>query len=632
MTLMKKQQEIQSLEKAIAYHKDLYYRGCPEIADHEYDAIETKLKKLDPDNPVLNLVGSRPISSKKVKHDKKMLSLDKTYVPEDLEKWVDGKTVVSTYKVDGVSCSLVYENERLILAKTRGDGKYGEDITDKIMWMEQIPKHIVSEVKNFEIRGELYCTEEDFFHLSETMESLGLEKPTSQRNIVAGLMGRKDHLNLARFLSFAAFEMITDSKFKKEWDKVTLLKVMGFQLPETELIKNSKQLKKVLDQTQEFMSFGDYQIDGLVITYNDASLHEELGYTAHHPRYKIAFKFQGESKTTKINEILWSVSRNGFLTPVADVRPVELSGAKISRVTLHNYGMVKQHNLKVGDEIEIIRSGEVIPKFLQTTKESKNDFEIPSRCPSCEKKVYIEDIRLVCKNPVCPDQIKESILNYIQKIGIDDLSIKRLEEMIKKGLVKEIPDLYKLSIEDFLTLDKTKETLAKKLYQSIQKSKSKDIKTFLSALGLTGGAYNKCEKIVDAGYDTIEKLLALTTEELVQVESFAEKSAVALISSLKSKEKLIKKLQKLGFQFKEVVIEDNPIKGKKICITGSLSSKRADVEKLIREYGGTMVSSVSKTTDYLLTNDTEPKSSKFKKALDLNVPIISEEKFRSLLK
>lgn len=627
---------IEELEALIRHHKELYYSGQTEITDHDYDKLEEELEKLDPENAVLKMVGSANLGGEKVKHDQKMLSLNKTYKIEDLITWIDQHEVVSTYKIDGVSCSLVYDKGALSIAKTRGDGVQGENITQKILWIQTVPSRIKEELK-IEVRGEIYCDDENFFHLGQEMEKRGLERPSNQRNIVAGLMGRKDNIDLCKFLNFKAFEVITESHmFKTEIQKHDFLLKEKFDVNEIELHKKNKALKKELqrriDETQEFMIEGDYLIDGLVFSFNDLSLHEELGSTSHHPRYKMAFKFQGETKEAVIEKITWQVSRNGILTPVAQIKPVELSGAKISRVTLHNYGVIKQHHLKAGDKIEIVRSGEVIPKFLQVIYSQEGDYEKPDLCPECESKVIEEEIRLFCSNTECPARIKETIINFVRKIGIDDLSTKRLEEMMRKELVRSIEDLYELEIEDFYKLDKVKEKLANKLYNSIQKSKDVELTTFLSSLGIQGGALNKCEKVVQAGFNSIDKILDLTVSDLIEVESFGEKSATEFIQSLNQKKPLIKKLLKRGFSFTIVEVKDSPVTQKKICITGTLSRKRADIEKDIRDYGGIVVSSVSKNTDFLLTNDTDPTSSKFKKALELGVSIISEDDFSKMIK
>lgn len=623
---------IQELEKLIKHHKALYYQGRPEISDHEYDKIEDELKRLDPENRILDYIGSKVKSQDKVKHESKMLSLGKTYVVDELVKWKGDEDILSTLKIDGVSCSLIYENGHLVMAKTRGDGTHGENITQKVMWMNSVPSALSDKTKSFEVRGELFCREEEFFHLSEEMTALGLEKPTSQRNIVAGLISRKENVELCRYIEFMAFELISeDFDLKLETDKFKELAKLGIETPETMLHTNKKSIEKIINEAKVFMSEGDFQIDGIVFTYNKLSLHEELGATAHHPRYKMAFKFEGESKETVIKDILWSVSRNGILTPVGNVEPVELSGAVVSRVTLHNWGMVKQFELKKGDRIEIIRSGEVIPKFLSVVKASKNQFVRPEECPTCESKVEEVDIRLYCTNQHCPDRVRESILNFIKKIGIDDLSSKRLEEMLRVGLVKEIPDLYKLKVEDFLTLDKVKDKLANKFYETIQASKQVDFITFLSSLGLTGGAYNKCEKVVHNGFDTVEKIKKATVDDFSKIESFAEKSATEFLNSFKEKGKLVDELLKIGFVFEEKEVKDTPINGKKICITGSLSEKRSVIEGWIRDAGGATVGSVSKNTDYLLTNDKDSGSSKAKKARDLEIPIISEDELKEMI-
>ena len=280
---------IQELEKLIKHHKAMYYQGRPEIADHEYDKLEKELKELDPTNRILDYIGTKVENQEKVKHESKMLSLGKTYDVDELLKWKNEKDIVSTLKIDGVSCSLIYEKGQLVTAKTRGDGSFGENITQKVMWMNSVPTAVSDKTKSFELRGELFCREEAFFHLSEEMKSLGLEKPTSQRNIVAGLISRKENVELCRYIEFMAFELISDDfDLKYERDKFKEIAKLGIETPETTLHKDKKSIEKVVDKTKEFMSEGDFQIDGIVFTYDELALHEELGSTAHHPRYKMA--------------------------------------------------------------------------------------------------------------------------------------------------------------------------------------------------------------------------------------------------------------------------------------------------------------------------------------------------------
>ncbi len=628
-----KSNRIQELEKLILHHKELYYRGKAELSDESYDKLEDELKKIDPTNPILKLIGHMQIDTNlKVAHQKKMLSLDKTYEEKDLINWIGSEVVLSVYKIDGSSCSLIYKDGHLSMAKTRGDGQFGENITKKAMFISDIPKWIPLE-EEVEVRGEIFCIESNFFHLSKAMDEMGLDKPSSQRNIVAGLLGRKENIHLSSYLSFKAFDYISDEKFSKESEKLNKLKTLGFDLPEIEIHKDMASVEKRIQDAKEFMVKGDYLIDGLVFVYDDLKIHNELGETSHHPRYKLAFKFAGETKSTNITGIEWGVSRNGILTPVAHVEPVELSGAMISRVTLHNFGLVQNYELKPGDKIEIIRSGEVIPKFLGIVEKSDAKFTYPTICPSCQSKLVIQDIWLFCENEKCPAKIKEEILNYIQKSGIDDLSDKRLEEMINKGLVSGIADLYRLELEHFMLLDKVKEKLATKIYLNIQKSKNQSLAQFISAIGVEGVSLTKCEKIISQGYNTLEKILSLSLDKMLLIEGFAEKSSQTFLESIHKKSALIDELLKLGVKVKadEVNLGEGPLKNLKFCITGELSMGRSDFEKLIKKNGGVMVTSVSKNTNYLITNETESSSSKFVKAKDLGILIISEEELLKMI-
>ncbi len=618
------------LENLIIKHKELYYAGNAIITDEEYDLLEDELRKISPNSEVLNLVGSTKKIGKKIKHAKKMLSLQKTYIKEDLESWIEGKEAISTFKYDGSSCSLIYENGKLTIGKTRGNGSEGENITDKTLLITNIPKSI-SDKGNIEIRGEIICDEESFFSLTKEMVQLGLDKPQSQRNIVAGLLGRKENIELVKHLKFFAFEYLKDKRdFKTEIEKFKKLEKLGFDTPEVTIHKNGLD-SSALEAAQDFIENGNYLIDGLVFSYNDLLLHDNLGETAHHPRYKIAFKFQGEAKNTKIISIDWGVSRNGILTPVANVEPVELSGAMIGKVTLHNYGLVESFNLKSGDEIKIIRSGEVIPKFLEVIKSSKKQFQIPENCPSCEEKLKIQDIRLLCTNPFCPAQGKQRILHYLKVMGVEDLSDKRLDQMWEKNVVKDIKDIYKLTIDTLLTLDKTKDKLANKIIQNISGTKEADLVTFLASFGISGTGKNTNHKIVDAGYNTLEKILSISIENLKDVESFAEKSGTDFKQDLMVLSPLIKEIGKIVKPKFNEVVKNNTLNGKSFCITGTLSMKRGDLQNMVKENGGKVASAVSKNLDYLITNDKASSSSKFKKAQELNIPIITEQDFFNLL-
>ncbi len=622
--------KILKLEREILKNKELYYKGKAELSDIEYDKLEESLRKLDPKNKVLEIIGSEVKSKNKVAHDTKMLSLDKCYDLDDLLKWKKDYEIVGMYKIDGSSCSLVYKDGKLEVAKTRGDGFYGEDISNKAIYINSIPKSINNN-EDIEVRGEIYCTEQDFLALSDEMKILGMDRPQSMRNIVAGLLGRKEKIYLSKYLSFFAFEVIQDEKIETEIKKNKFLEQLGFKTPKLFNVKTEKEIQEKISEYEKFNKEGDYLVDGLVFTINKTSVHEELGATSHHPRYKMAFKLRGETASSLIQEITWQVSRNGILTPVAEIEPVELSGAKISRVTLHNFGIVFENLIKQGDEIEIIRSGEVIPKYLRTVKESKFKFSYPKKCPSCKELVKRLEIRLVCQNRNCFARQRESILHFIKVMNIEDLSVKRLEEMLNKKVIKIIPDLYALTKEDLLSLDKTKETLAVKLLRNIENSLNTSVVKFITALGLSGGGENKCQKIYDAGYKNVEDFLKLEKKDLIEIDGFAEKSAESFIDSIKDNTKLVDELLKLGFKFKKDVKIGTALKDKVFCITGKLSRSRSDIEKDIKNNGGKSSSSISNKTNYLICNDENSNSSKFKKAKELNIEIISELDLKELI-
>jgi len=623
--------KIEELEKIILDHKRRYYIGEPVISDSEFDKLEEELRFLDPDSYVLSTVGGS-ITGKKVKHDKKMLSLEKKYDLDSLVNWISSNEVVGTKKIDGVSCSLIYKNGKLILAKTRGNGSHGEDITDKCFWVPSIPKNI-AQSDYLEIRGEIYCEFDRFSKLTDKMLELGEDAPTSPRNIVAGLIGRKEKIYLCEYLSFQAFDIVQKyENFDNEYKIFNYLKKNNFIVPDVKLISTKSQLVDFINEVSQFINEGNYLIDGAVLTYNEFTLHFELGETSHHPKYKMAFKFKSEAKETELKNIEWNISRNGIYTPVGIIKETELSGAMVTRVTLHNYGNVKANSLKPGDIIKVIRSGEVIPKFECIVKDGGGILEFPSMCTYCKEALVVSDIRLLCPNKECPGRKKHEILNFISKIGIEDLSEKRLIPLMELKLVENIDDLYKLDVNDFLKLPKTKEKLAEKLSSSILSTKNVSLPVFLSALGLSGGALNKCEKIVDAGYNSIDKILKLSIKDLESIDGFANKSASEIIKSISIKKDLILSLINLGFNIEEAKqAESSKLDGLSFCITGKLSKPRSEIQNAIKQNGGRVVSSVTKQTNILICNEKDSTSSKMKNAAKFNVKVISESEFFEMM-
>ena len=375
-------------EKEILKHKHLYYSGHPTISDEQYDKLEKDQETIIYDGQTNN-----------IKHTTKMLSLSKVYDRQELYTWKGDEDLVSSHKVDGVSCSLIYQKGLLIIGKTRGDGDFGRNISNKVAFIPDIPQ--TGGIPDCEVRGEIYCSKENFSKLSARMVELGLNKPNNLRNIVAGLLSRKEYTELCQYLSFFAFDIIIDD-IKNEWEKMnTLVSIMKMKTPRTIYHKDDKSIETTIEEAEIFMEKGGYPIDGLVFSYASIKRQEEIGCTAHHPRYRKAFKFRGDTKKTEIIDIIWSVSRKGNIIPVAHVTPIYVSGACISKVSLHNYRIVRQKRLKIGDEVEIIRSGGVIPKLVGVGKRSPEAFSVPSRCPDCHGSIAFRGCHLYCPNIDC---------------------------------------------------------------------------------------------------------------------------------------------------------------------------------------------------------------------------------------
>ncbi len=622
---------VAELADEILKHKELYYKGKPGISDAAYDKLEDELSAASPDHPVLQVVGSGATSdTTKVKHRHPMLSLNKTYDTAELAKWAKGEITVGTVKVDGVSISLVYQDGRLKLAKTRGNGIVGEDATAKVRWIADAMPTIAA-AGEVEIRGEIYCTESQFIKLGAHMERLGLDRPTSPRNIVAGLLGRKTHGELTRYFNLFAFSVLEEHDslaFKTETDQMAWLARQGFRLPFPKTLESEEDVLGYLDYVKELIQTDEVLIDGAVFSYDVLARQRALGNTSHHPRYKMSFKWQGETAESVVQRVHWDTSRLGIVTPVAVIEPVFLSGAEITNVTLHNAAHVQAFNLKAGDRIELVRSGEVIPKFLQVVKAVNGAYEWPAKCPVCKTKLVFDEVRLKCPNTAdCPAQQAGAILNWIRMAEIDELSDKRLAPLMDEGLVKSAADLYRLTVEDFFKIPQTKEKMATKLLQNIRKSKTLPLARFLAGLGIEGAGLTTWEKLLEE-FPTLKAVRAVTADAIVEVEGFADKTAAQIVGGLEARAALIDDLLAAGVKpaGPEAVADRNgPLSGKILVITGALSRPRAEVEKAIKAAGGKMGSSVSKTTFAVVTDDPDSGSSKMQKAKELAVKIWSEK-------
>lgn len=621
----------------VLHYKRHYYAGKPVASDRDFDKLEDELRKLSPNHPALSKVGGELNADlPKVAHDPPMLSLQKTYDLEELVTWAGADPVLGTVKVDGVSMALVYENGSLTMAKTRGNGHMGEDVTPKIRWVADAIPHLTVNYR-LEVRGELYCTEGQFLKLSDAMVALGLERPTSPRNIVAGLMGRKTHIDLARYFNFFAFtvyDAADDLKLTSDAEQMAWIGKQGFRLPFEKLCTGKAEILAYVDYVKGLLVSDEVPIDGAVFSYDSLAKQRGLGNTSHHPRFKMSFKWQGETATAKITDIHWATSRLGIVTPVAVIDPVFLSGAQITNITLHNAAHVKAYNLKSGDKIELVRSGEVIPKFLSIVEAGGGEHKLPTQCPSCGAELTFDDVRLKCLNvDKCPAQQVGSVLTWIRCAEIDDLSDKRLVPLMDAGLVKNAADLYRLKLPDFFKIPQTKEKMAAKLFQNIQKSRTLPLARFLNGLGIEGAGLTTWEKLLSE-FPSLTAVRSALPQDIAKVEGFAEKSAADIHAGLVMRSDLIDDLLRAGVVPEMAARDDGTgaLAGRTLVITGSLSRPRADVEKDIKSAGGRVASSVSKETFAVVTDDPDAGSSKMKKARQLGVQVWSEVDLLQALK
>ncbi|MFW9778641.1 MAG: NAD-dependent DNA ligase LigA [Candidatus Heimdallarchaeota archaeon] len=523
-----KVEEIKKLANQILFHKKKYYDGEPVISDEAYDSLEDKLRELDPTNPVLFMVGSNEAG--KVFHDPPMLSSQKTTNVDDVVKWSGGRDLMVGNKIDGVSLSLIYENGRLIQAATRGNGTMGDDTTIAAMKVAAIPKSIPEITPRINIRGELFMRLSEFARIKKT-ES---DQYSSPRNLAAGTIKQKD-LSLLdkRVLSFSAFELLglRDEEATLE-EKVGLLLEWGFETTEFKLLRSpsKESIEALYRNTASARGNLDFEIDGLVLKYNDAKERANAGATAHHPRWMMALKFRSQGKLSKVNSITWQVGRLGTITPVAELEPVEVMGAVIQRATLHNADFLETLDVAPGDSVWVIRSGDVIPKITEVVEKGPNSALLPSRCPSCDSKLRRDGVNLLCNSPICRDREIQRIRHWIKITDIKGLGSKNVAKLYDNGLIRHFADLY----DKNLTERKLVSLLGKngsKIFQGIQETKNIPFHLFLAGLGIeTLG--KQMAKVLTNHFSTYEALKNVTADQLMEIEGISEITAGKILEGI----------------------------------------------------------------------------------------------------
>lgn len=647
--------KIEALASQILLHKKLYYSGKAAIPDAAYDALEDELRSLDATHPVLDFVGySLGKGAKKVAHEPPMLSLAKTYDVEDLNSFLAKHVCVQTDKFDGMALSIEFDSKgKLFRASTRGNGKLGEDVTEHVFHVADIPKSISLPQAQFyaaEVRGEVYFPISAFEKFKTQFDSY--------RNAVPGTFGRKE-VELAapvlHVLKFCAYDIIfKDAEqnaipFSKTnemlglnstsyFDRLKFLENHGFFTGVANGVakKVDPQVEASADDLTALLSKKrDYQVDGLVFRVDDDKTWETLGITSHHPRGSLAFKQAGEVAVTRILDIEENVGRSGKITFRARLEPVNLSGAKITYATLHNAEFIESGNYAVGAKVKLTRSGEVIPSIVGLVEAAEKPYELPQQCP-CGYLLTRQGPDLFCfEQRACVRKDQESLVHFVSVLDIMGISDKIILKLREAGLLQEPADLFKLTAEDFVEIEGFAKKSAENAVTAINERRKIPLATFLAALGLKRGGVVKCQEVARR-FKTLAAVRNATAADLQTEKGWAEKSAEDFVQSLADKKQMVDNLLNYvevqeDHSGKDIAAAGgHPLFGKVICITGALSQPREEYKKKLEAVGAKVTDSVSAKTQFLVCNEASG-SKKYTQAQSLGIPVISEEKLASLL-
>lgn len=655
------QKRIEELRSQISYHEKKYYiDNEPQISDYEFDQLMAELKRLEeaypefitPDSPTQR-VGEKPVEGfPTVEHKRPMLSIENCYnedefreFDERIRKLLPGEKIeyVAELKIDGLSMSIIYRDGHYQQAATRGDGFRGDDVTPQVKTIRSLPLSITIK-DEVEVRGEVYLPYESFRKINQEREKRGEPLFANPRNAAAGSIRLLDPKEVAgrKLDIFLYYIFINGQEMPSQWENLQQLKKLGFKTnPHSRLCRS---LEEVIDYYREWTEKRDsleYDVDGVVVKVNSTRQRELLGTTAKSPRWAIAYKFPARQVTTRIKGIIIQVGRTGALTPVAILEPVQIGGTTVSRCTLHNEEELKRKDIRVGDYVLLERSGDVIPHIVSVMKERRTGeekpFKWPDRCPVCHSKLYKEEGEAIsrCINPSCPARLRESIIHFASRraMNIEGLGEAWVDQFLAKGLIKQIPDLYDLKYEQLIQLERMGPKSAKNLLDQIEESKKRELWRLIFALGIRHVGEKMAQSLARKFRD-LERLAAATEEELMTVEDVGPKVARSIVFFFKQPEnqELIRRLKAAGLNFKEQEEKAGakPLSGLTFVLTGTLSSMtREQAKEKIEKLGGSVASSVSKKTSYLVVGE-EP-GSKLQKARELGVKTLSEKEFLKLV-
>jgi DNA ligase (NAD+) len=619
---------IRELENKIFKARTDYYNHQPTVSDKVYDAWVDELRTLDPSNKAVTAIGAPVVPSEwtKAKHQIPMGSLDKVNTPAEFSKWVedtypDGKLLI-TEKLDGLSIEVIYENGHLVQAITRGDGDIGEDITVNVVKMGGVHSHLKHNFTG-SLRGEII--------MKKSIHKQFFADKANPRNAASGTSKRLDGVGVDK-LNILFYQALGDVDFGVEQAQFAWLVNQGLDTPNWWVVKTADQVNKFWRDYQDTKRDNlDYDIDGLVIRVDDMAKQMALGEKDLRPKGAIAFKFENEARESIIRDIVWQVGNSGRLTPVATVDPVQLVGATITRASLYNYSYIEELSLDIGATVLVARANDVIPRIEETIKKTGTVAKPPSKCPECDGKTVFDGENLVCTNTeYCRAQIIGRIKNWIKELNLLEWGDTLVEKLVEAKKVKNIADLYKLKVDDIANLDRLGEKTAKKVLDILWANKKVPLEVFLGALSIPLIGQASIKLIMKAGCDTLEKFGQLNADAFEQVPGLGPIKAKSLADGLKNNQQLILDLLKNGIEIKEAI--DGKLTGKSFAITGTLSIKRAEVEKMIVDNGGEVKSSVGKGLSYLIIADPQSASSKAQAARKLGTILIDEKQFLELIK
>ena len=628
-----------------------YVDDNPIATDEEYDKLYHEIldyetahpdKALE-DSPTKRVGGVVRDEFSKAKHIKRMWSMEDVFTPEEVQEWLDRivKNVGECEyfcepKFDGASMNLLYENGKLLRAITRGDGVIGEEVTDNVRTIRSVPLTIDYEGL-IEIRGEVVIRKDDFEIINQERLNEGEQPFANPRNAAAGSLRQLDSsVTAKRRLVFYPWGIGENSlELNKLSEKMDLVYAQGFLRPPY------SQPCRTMEEIEAFYRFLiskrdeiPMMMDGMVIKVDDIAKEEELGYTVKFPKWMCAYKFPAIEKVTKIEAITLQVGRTGVITPVAEIEPVNIEGAMVSRATLHNFDEIERKDIRIGDSVIIIRSGDVIPKIIKVLEERRTGNEIPvkrpTHCPTCNSELLDEGTLIKCQNLDCPDRVVNSIIHFAKKgcMNIDGLGAKIVEILVKENIIKDILDLYYIKAEDLAHLEGFKEKRIQNLLQAIEATKGTALFRLITAMGIEHiGEVASKALALEFGLGIVD----VTFDEVIAIDGLGEEMANSLLEFMRVNRALVLKLFEVVQPTVEEKVEavENPFKDKTVVLTGTMSVSRGVIKEILEKLGAKVSGSVSKKTDYVIYG--EDAGSKLTKAEKLGVNTLTEDEMRGML-